>query len=297
VRLARVELPTLALLLATYGLWALGMTWAADVWLPLGMVCVALAAVQHSSLCHEALHGHPTRLRWLNEALVFPQLSLFVPYGRFRDLHLIHHQDERLTDPYDDPESNYRDPKVWAEMPAWGQAVLMFNNTLLGRMLVGPLVGQYVFMRDDWRSIRAGARDVLVSWLVHIPAVALVLWWAVALGHMPLWALGLATYVALSILKIRTFLEHRAHEATQGRTVIVEDRGLLALLFLNNNYHVVHHERPGVPWYRLPALFRAERTAFLDKNDGYYYRSYREVFGQYLWRAKDPVPHPLWPSD
>jgi len=70
-----------------------------------------LAAAMHSSLCHEALHGHPTRLKWLNEALVFAQLSLVIPYGRFHDLHLVHHTDENLTDPYDDPESNYRDPK------------------------------------------------------------------------------------------------------------------------------------------------------------------------------------------
>jgi fatty acid desaturase len=293
---AKVEWPTLALLVATYGLWALGVSWAAALWLPLGMICVALAAVQHSSLCHEALHGHPTRLRWLNEALVFPQLSLVIPYGRFRDLHLIHHRDENLTDPYDDPESNYRDPAVWVRMPAWGRAVLNFNNTLFGRTLVGPLVGQVFFMREDWRAIRGGDRAALRAWLVHIPAAALVIW-AVLAGEMPLWAFCLATYGALGVLKIRTYLEHRAHEATQGRTVIVEDRGLLALLFLNNNYHVVHHERPGVPWYRLPALFRAERAAFLGKNDGYYYRSYREIFGKYLWRAKDPVPHPLWPKD
>ncbi len=114
---------------------------------------------------------------------------------------------------------------------------------------------------------------------------------------MPLWAFLVSTYAAHSILKIRTYLEHRAHEATQGRTVIVEDRGPLALLFLNNNLHVVHHERPYVPWYDLPALFRSEREAFLGKNDGYYYRSYAQVFTRYFTRAKDPVPHPLWPSE
>ncbi|MCV2893012.1 fatty acid desaturase [Lentibacter sp. XHP0401] len=296
MKVAKVEWPTLGLLVGTYGLFALGTTWAAEAWLPFGMACVMLSAVMHSSLCHEALHGHPTRVKWLNEALVFVQLTLCVPYGRFRDLHLIHHQDENLTDPYDDPESNYRDPAIWAVTPRWGKVLLSFNNTLLGRILVGPAVGQFFFMRDDWRAILAGDRAALSAWLVHIPAVAIVIWWVVAHGSLPLWALFVAVYAALGVLKIRTFLEHRAHEATQGRTVIVEDRGPLALLFLNNNYHVVHHERPGVPWYRLPALFRAEREAFLGKNDGYYYRSYAHVFAKYFLRAKDPVPHPLWPK-
>ena len=281
MRIARVEWPTLGLLLATYGLWAIGTTWAAEIWLPLGLLCVMLAAAMHSSLCHEALHGHPTRLKWLNEALVFAQLSLVIPYGRFRDLHLVHHTDENLTDPYDDPESNYRDPKVWAAMPRWGQVLLEFNNTLLGRMLVGPAVGQFFFMREDWRAIVAGDRAALVAWLVHIPAVALVIGWALVVGQMPLWALFLATYGALSLLKIRTYLEHRAHEACQGRTVIVEDRGLLALLFLNNNYHVVHHERPGVPWYQaasaVPLLserrFWAKMTAITTALTGLCLRS------------------------
>ena len=40
--------------------------------------------------------------------------------------------------------------------------------------------------------------------------------------------------------------------------MIIEDRGPLSLLFLNNNYHVIHHIHPRVPWYKLPyvaALF------------------------------------------
>ena len=38
------------------------------------------------------------------------------------------------------------------------------------------------------------------------------------------------------------------------------------------------------------------RERYLAVNDGYVYRSYGEVFRRYFWRAKDPVPHPLWPS-
>ncbi|KPP86048.1 MAG: Fatty acid desaturase [Rhodobacteraceae bacterium HLUCCO07] len=293
-RVPVVEWPTLGLLVLTYAVWALGTTVVSGLFLPLGMVLVALSAALHSSLCHEALHGHPTRHRWLNELLVFPQLALFVPYGRFRDTHIEHHRDERLTDPYDDPETNFLDPEVWARLPGWVRAVLRFNNTLAGRLLIGPLVGQAVFMAEDWRAIRVGRPGVLAAWLIHIPAVALVIWWMVRFGQMPVWAWLVSTYAALSILKIRTFLEHRAHETVPGRTVIIEDRGLLALLFLNNNLHVVHHSRPGVPWYRLWSVYQDEREAFRTANDHYHYRSYGEVFRRYFFRSKDPVPHPLW---
>ncbi|MDP5335277.1 MAG: fatty acid desaturase [Paracoccaceae bacterium] len=289
-----IEWPTLALLILCYAVWAIGTTWAAGWFLPLGMVLVALSAALHSSLCHEALHGHPTRYRWLNEALVFPALTLCIPYIRFRDTHLAHHQDAILTDPYDDPESNYLDAGVWERLSPWQQAVLNLNNRLAGRLLIGPIVSQVAFMAADWRAIRAGDRTVLLGWLWHIPALALVIWWMAALGQMPVWAFVLASYAAISILKIRTFLEHQAHLRARGRTVIIEDRGLLAFLFLNNNLHVVHHMHPKLPWYRLPALYFANRDRYLARNDGYMFPSYGAIFRRYLFKAKDPVPHPLW---
>ncbi|WP_135502174.1 fatty acid desaturase [Roseovarius aestuariivivens] len=294
-RLGTVEWPTLTLLAGCYGLWALGVSVAATVWLPLGIMLTALAITLQSSLCHEALHGHPTRHAGLNEALVFPAMIVFIPYRRFRDLHLAHHRDEALTDPYDDPESNYLDPAVWADLPRWAQALFRANNTLAGRIVLGPLLGLALFLRNEIRLLWRGARGVRVAWALHVPAAALVLVF-VSASPMPLWAYLLAVYGAMSLLKIRTFLEHRAHARARGRTVVIEDRGPLALLFLNNNLHVVHHMHPGVAWYRLPALYASRRAHYLRRNDGYLYRSYAEIFRRHFWRAKDPVAHPLRPG-
>ena len=51
---------------------------------------------------------------------------------------------------------------------------------------------------------------------------------------------------------------------------------------------------PGVAWYDLPALLRAERQRFLTANEGYHFASYGEVFRRYFLNRKDPVAHPLW---
>lgn len=292
-RLRGLEWPTLVLLALCYALWALGTTVGAAMWLPLGMVMVVIGAALHSSLTHEMLHGHPFTSPVWNAVLVFPALSLVVPYLRFKDTHMAHHRDAILTDPYDDPESNFMDPKVWGRLPRWGRALLRVNNTLAGRMLLGPLIGTLGFVLSDVRRVD---RRVALGWLLHVPAVGVVIWWMVAVGQMPVWAFLLSTYAALSVLKIRTFLEHRAHETAQARTVIIEDRGLLALLFLNNNFHIVHHMHAMVPWYRLPALYRENRDRYLSRNGGYRYATYGEVFRRYFWRAKDPVPHPLYPE-
>ncbi len=287
-----IEWPTFALLLLCYSLWALGTTLLYTLWAPLGFVVTFVMIALHSSLTHEMVHGHPFRNERLNEAVVFPCLGLFVPYRRFRDLHLAHHHDSRLTDPYDDPESNYLDPVVWARLPRWHQRLLEFNNTLAGRLVFGPALGIYGLVRDDLGRIAQGDAGVRLAWLLQIPGVALVLAWVIW-APMPVWLYLVAAYAGWSLLKIRTFLEHRAHMRASGRTVIIEDKGPLALLFLNNNYHVVHHMHPRVPWYDLPGIFRANRDLYLRRNGGYYYRSYAEIFRKHLLRAKDPVPHPL----
>ncbi|MCR8828138.1 fatty acid desaturase [Pseudosulfitobacter koreensis] len=290
------EWPTILLFIVCYAVLALGLFWLSLVSVTLAAAAITLALVLHSSLSHEILHGHPFPSQRVNTALGVVQPGLFIPFIRFRDTHLAHHRDARLTDPYDDPESNYLDPDVWSRLPRWQQHVLSVNNTLLGRMTVGPLVAQWAFMRGDLALIRGGDRAVTAGWLWHLPGLMAVLA-LVAWSPMPLWAYVAAAYAALAILKIRTFLEHQAHARSRGRTVIIEDRGPLAFLFLNNNLHVVHHMHPRLPWYRLPALYAAHRTRFLACNDGYMFRSYAQIFARFFLTAKDPVAHPLWRRD
>lgn len=292
-----VEWPTLAMLILCYGTFVIGTTWATALFLPLGILLTTLAIALHSSLTHEVLHGHPFRNQRLSDLMVLPAIGLAIPYYRFRDTHLAHHQDSILTDPYDDPETNYLDPAVWQDMPRWLQGLRRFNNTLLGRLLIGPALGQVCFMAADWKAIRSGDGAALRGWLWHVPAVGVAIWWMVAVSALPIWAYLLSAYMALSILKIRTFLEHQAHERARGRTVIIEDHGPLAWIFLYNSLHVVHHMHPRVAWYNLPRLFREHRERYLSRNDSYYYRSYAEIFSRYFFKAKDPVPHPLWPRD
>jgi fatty acid desaturase len=275
-----VELPTFLLLVVTYGIWTLSTSYVFAISPIFGIILAGLAIAQYSSLQHEVLHGHPFRNQRLNEALATPALTLTVPYGRFRDTHLAHHHDPILTDPYDDPETNFVDPAVWNRMPSWAKTLLSLNNTLLGRMVIGPILGNALWLVGEARLLAAGDRDVRRDWSLHmLGLVPVVAWLGSQRCH------GGA---------IRTFLEHRAHEVARARTVVVEDRGPLALLFLNNNLHVVHHMHPNVAWYRLPALYRANRAHYLRRNEGYAFKGYGEVFRNYLLRAKDPVPHPLW---
>ncbi|XUY28695.1 fatty acid desaturase [Agrobacterium sp. rho-8.1] len=292
-RTLRIEWPTVALLIGCYGLWG-----AAGYLLYPGHPVVALiimgvAVALHSSLQHEVLHGHPTRNARLNEALVFAPLGIFYPYRSYRRTHLQHHADERLTDPFDDPESYYRAAKDWETMPAFLKRLLSWNNTLTGRMLIGPPLMVVGFTASEWSKIMTGDRKVILAWSLHIAGLIPTLLVISLLFGIPVWLyISVAAYLGISIIAIRSYCEHQWSEHPDGRTIIVEN-SLLAPLFLYNNLHFIHHKLPTVAWYRLPSLYRAKRSEWHRMNEGYVFANYVEVFRAFAFKAKEPVVHPV----
>lgn len=287
------EWPTMVLLGLCYFGWTMGIRHAETIGPFATIALLGLCLAMYSSLQHEALHGHPTNWSWLNTLLVLAPVGIVIPYQRFRDLHLAHHRDTILTDPFDDPESYYVHADHWGKYPGWLKQMLTWNNTLAGRMAIGPALGICGFWASEAKRIAGGDSAVLLAWIAHaLLLVPVCLLLAGALKTM-WWAYPIAVYIGMSLIYVRTFLEHRAHENPHSRTVIIEDRGLFSLLFLNNNLHAVHHARPALPWYALPDCYRRNRDRFLTCNRHYRFQSYGEIFRRYAFRRKEPVVHPF----
>lgn len=287
---------TLVLCLVLHGLYLALVfgpgTSAASSPVMLAAVVLLLAPVMtmHSSLTHEVTHGHPFRAGVLNDLLVMVPYSLWVPHYRFKDTHLAHHKDVNLCDPYDDPETWYQFREDFNKRSRLMQAVFNFNNTLFGRMLIGPVVGMFGFAKCEFVQCMKGDWHIGLKWMLHFLLVVGLLWVIVHYSWLPVWAVMISAYAGMSLLMVRTFLEHQAHEKVRGRSVIIERGGLFAFLFLNNSLHAVHHAHPGMAWYRLPGLFAENRERFLKLNDGYSYDSYRSVFNRFFLARKEPVP-------
>lgn len=292
----KLEWPTLGLIALCYGAWLGAGFWLWPRLPALALAVMALMAALHSSLVHECLHGHPTRHRLLNEALVALPLSLIHPFRRYKALHLAHHHDARLTDPLDDPESYYVELWRYRRLPVWMRGLLRANNTLLGRVVLGPWLACIAFLVAEVRLLRAGARGVRLAWALHLPALVVVLALVWAMG-IALWLYGLAVvWPALSLIALRTFAEHRWHETPTGRTIIVE-RSPLAWLFLFNNLHIVHHQMPSAPWYALPRLYRERRDHWRALTGGYVFANYRALWRRWALTPKESVAHPVWRRD
>lgn len=291
---ANIEWPTLFVLGICYVAWALITFFHEQIGLWLTIPGAIYAVALHSSLQHEALHGHPTRWRTLNEGLIFFPVGLYIPYQRFRSTHLRHHCDERLTDPYDDPESRFVAERDWDTLSRPMRVLLEFNATLSGRLLVGPALSILGLWLRDWPALRAGDKSICRAYALHASGVFLVLAWLIGVCAIdPLVYTILIAYPAISCLMLRTFAEHRAHEEPAKRSAIIEACPIVALLFLNNNLHHVHHASPRTPWYELPKLYRAEKEKFISENGGYGFKGYGDLFRRHLFRPIGTIIHPF----
>ena len=289
--LRAVEWPTVGLLLACYGLWFATGLYVYPAWPVVALAMFSIIIALHSSLQHEVLHGHPTRNRHVNEGLVFLPLSVFYPYRRYQAIHLTHHADERLTDPYDDPESFYRAHYDWAKLPRPIKTLLGWNNTFIGRITIGPALALPGFLVAEARQL-ASRPKIRKAWMLHAVELAGLSLVVDGVFGVPLWFYLISAYGGLSIIAVRSYCEHQWSERPDGRTIIVE-KSLLSLLFLNNNLHLVHHKRPTVPWYKLPALYAEQREQWRAMNDGYVFANYLEIFRAFAFRSKEPVVHPV----
>jgi fatty acid desaturase len=247
----------------------------------------------HGSLQHEIIHGHPTRNQSINNAIGWPPLSLWLPYAIYRDGHLVHHRDEHLTDPIEDPESSYFTQAAWERMGRFGKLVARWNMTLLGRLMIGPLVMILSFLAQEATLIANGNRQRVALWLRHGLAVAGILFWVTIVCGMPLWLYMFGiVYVGASLTRLRSYAEHRYADHHDERTAIVENSPLFGLLFLYNNLHVLHHQRPAIPWYRIPDLYRRHRPLLVSLNGGLVYDGYLAVARRFLLTPHDDPRHP-----
>jgi len=278
------ELPTWGLVAAIYGGW-LALTWFATV-LPLWLLLPAgiWLAAWYYSLQHEVIHGHPSPWRWLNDLIGYAPLNLLIPYPIYRDSHIQHHTRENLTLPELDPESFYFRAATWARMPGFVRFIHVANNSLVGRLSIGPAVAAVMFAISEAKRIGRGDYSHVGHWLVHIGLVAGVLYWVAVICGMPIWLYVAAfAYPGLALTLMRSYIEHQDAADPDHRTAIVECQTLLGILYLYNNLHVAHHDVPGLPWYRLPGYYVANRAEILTRNGGYVFHGYRNVVRNYLF--------------
>lgn len=290
------EWPTWALIAAVYAAW-LGAVAGFRLLGPLaGSVLLALACCWYMSLQHELLHGHPTRSARLNRWLGLLPLAAWYPYDLYRETHLAHHRDELLTQPGIDPESNYVDAAHYARLSRPGRWLRHAQRTVLGRVLLGPALVIVPTWLDMLRRPLRGDFSQLGRWAQHLALLAGLLWLLDRqAGIGPLQYLLGVCYPALGLAMLRSFYEHRPSAEAAHRVVVNEAGWFWRWLFLNNNYHAVHHAQPGLPWWRIRRVYLAQRAEVLARNGGFLVPGYGSLLRRHALRPIDSPVHRVSP--
>ncbi|WP_263431242.1 fatty acid desaturase [Nocardioides sp. TRM66260-LWL] len=257
-RVPALAWPTAALYagsLALFGVELLGLARGWTPWLlvPLGgAVTYLMFTVLHESVHHAV----STRTR-LNDAFGRASVPFVAPYAGFALIKFIHIEHHRNTN---EPKSI--DPDQWtSEGPAW-QLPLRWAT-----LDVWYLVFYLGTVRTRPR------REVVSTFATFLVAIA-ALGGIAAAGYgaqVLLWLAG----QRLGILVLAWWFDYLPHhglpftqrEHKYGATrVRVGREGWMTPLFVYQNYHLVHHLHPSVPFYRYVRAWRRNEQAYLDRD-------------------------------
>lgn len=280
------EWPTWLLLLTIVVAW-LALVRAHDV-LPwaLWFVAMVVLCAWYMSFQHELTHGHPTRWAAVNRLVGLAPLAVWYPYDAYERHHLIHHDDQHLTEPGVDTESNYTAQTQMQQLGGLSRWLRNSQRTVLGRLVLGPGLCVLALLRLTKDELARGESHMLRAWAWHVPLLVVLLVVLQGQGIAPL-EYAAVGYFAFGLAMQRSLYEHRPAPLPSQRTVINEASLFWRLLFLNNNFHVVHHMYPGLQWYRIGAVYRANAAEFQALNGGFVLPGYGGLLARNLVQPVD----------
>jgi fatty acid desaturase len=234
----------------------------------LGVLLCAHTMVLAAYLIHDAAHQTLFISRranqWVGEAMNCIASSGCASFERIRHLHIRHHLDRADLVCFDFKDLMRRRPLVRRMLQALEWAYIPAVEILMHlQVLVRP-----VFVPGQRRHL---AR-VLVMLGLRLALLALLASWSLRAALL----YGLAVLLELHVLNLFDGFHHtfeqfvikpeepvsmagrdRAYEQGNTYSNLVSGRfHWLNALTLNFGYHNAHHQRPSLPWWRLPALHR-----------------------------------------
>ena len=266
----RLAWPTVALFLAGAAAFV-GSTvgyvsGAVPMWVPI--VVNAVVTFTMFTVVHDAVHYAISSTRWVNALigrLAVPFVQPLISFPSFGFIHIEHHR--HSNDDENDPDT------FASHGPAWQ---LPFRWALLDVSYGGYLI----------RKIRSRPKAEVAETLACVSISVMGLAVAVMSGHF--WTLAVVFLIPQRIAVVVLswwfdWMPHHGLEDTQRSDRYRATRARVGMewlytpLMLSQNYHLVHHLHPSVPFYRYTKTWRRNEEAYLDRN-----AAISTVFGQEL---------------
>ncbi|MFH5207919.1 fatty acid desaturase [Antrihabitans spumae] len=254
-------------------------TWAAltdrlPVLVTVGLSATAVFVL--FTVLHDASHYSISTHRWVNVA--FGRVAMFfvsplISFKSFAFIHIEHHRNTNDDD---------NDPDHFVSSAPWWQLPIRFPAMDL------PYIGFLV------RNVRRRPRAEVLETATLMTMSLTVIVWAACTGN--LWTLAVISLipgrVAMFVLAwwfdwlphhdLKDTQSENRYRATRNR---VGSEWVLTPLLLSQNYHLVHHLHPSIPFHRYVATWRRNEEAYLERD-----AAIGTVFGQQL----DPDEYREW---
>ncbi len=255
-----LALPTVGLFVGSLVVWVL-TAWAVlglgvSLWLTIP-VQAAVSFVMFTVL-HDAVHYSISRRRWVNAVLGRLSIPFVVGYASaplFGFIHIEHHRNTN--------EERGSDPDAWAtDGPAWQKPL---------RWLTIDFWYAAFYLKHLSRRSGREVAETLGVVLLFVAGIA------AAAGYGVLWQVAVVylipSRIALGVLAWWfDWLPHHGLAVTQRENryratrVRVGLEWLLTPALLYQNYHLVHHLHPSIPFYRYLAAWRRNEEAYLERD-------------------------------
>ena len=204
-----------------------------------------LALHLSGTVIHDASHNSAHKNPILNSILGHGSaLMLGFAFPVFTRVHIQHHGN--VNDPENDP-----DHFVSTGGPLWLIAARFFYHEI------------FFFKRRLWRKYE------LLEWFLSRLFVATIVFFACQYDFLP-YILNFWFSPALVVgIALGLFFDYLPHlpfiERNRWKNARVYPSPILNLLILGQNYHLIHHLWPSIPWYKYQAAYRATKPLLDSK--------------------------------
>jgi ferredoxin-NADP reductase/fatty acid desaturase len=239
---------------------------------PLTIALNAVSIFVMFTVVHDASHYSISSKRWVNGAFGRAAMLFVSPLISFPGWAFIHIEHHRHTNDDDN------DPDHFASHGKWWQLPFRFAA------MDAPYLKFYLQNRK-----RRPRREIAESSVLFALSIALV---ATTLASASFWLLAVVYLIPERIAVIVLawwfdWLPHHGLEDTQSENRYRATRNRVGLewlftpLMLSQNYHLVHHLHPSVPFYRYVKTWRRNEEAYLERD-----AAISTAFGQSLTPAE-----------
>lgn len=252
-----VAWPTVIMMLvchaATAYAWYGVLTDTLPLWAGCVINCIAFYGLFSPS--HDAMHRSMSRVGWLNELLLFITVFPVGPLSTGHALRIMHMQHHKyLNDPVMDPDH---------------EVAHTFKNALWSWFWWDSRYSSYFRAHKDDIPKNNHARiwyDLTVPFVIILVLALYFPWEMLFLWFIP------TRFMAWMICFTFMYLPHYPHEVTdkqdpyQATTIRKGWEWLLSPLLVYQNYHLIHHLYPTIPFYRYRKAWLARLDLHMKNN-------------------------------